>query len=346
MLSQTQERVVKHAVFWVLYLFLWWVLLDVIRGVPLQRATFRYLGCLLEIPFYYFHMYFLWPKLVDNKRYISYAICFLAVVIASAYTVRVWEFYVMFPILFEMDPPETIFKFSSVLGLSRSILLWFGPPTAIKLFRDWYQKKISLERAEKEQKISELNFLKSQMNPHFLFNTLNNLYALSIKKSPKISDGLLQLSDLLSYTLYEGSADKVSLEKEVAHLNDYIELEKLRFGDRLQLDLEISGNLGEVMIPPLVLIPLVENAFKHCSLNERGNVSIKVKIGADRSHFKVQTVNPVMVNGATKFGEHGGIGVKNLAKRLELLYPDKHDYTMNKENGQFIVNLFINLNQE
>ena len=339
-----KNRIVQHTLFWVIYTFLW-VLTDVFRGRPFDESVYRYLGCVFEIPFYYFHMYYLWPKLVGMRKYILYVLSMAAVLLTSAYAVRVWEYFVMFPLLFGFDAPAIHFKMISVIGLARSILQWFGPPTVIKLFRDWYEDRIKLERAKKEQKISELNYLKAQMNPHFLFNTLNNLYALSIKGSKKTPDALLQLSELLSYTLYEGSNDRVSLEKEIAHLNDYVELEKLRFGDRLKFDLEIGGDLKDVNIPPLILIPIVENAFKHCSLNERGKVDIKVSIAATNESLEIATDNPVAKKKVDTSGRNG-IGSMNLTKRLELLFPDHHVYTMEESDGRFRVKLNIQLTEE
>lgn len=335
-----KNRVLNHIVFWVLYC-LSWIIMDTLYGISFERASYRYLGCILEIPFYYVHMYYLWPKFVNKKRFHYYFIFFVPLLIVSALSVKLYGYYIEGPILLKRtDFPENYFAFPSVLGLSRSILLWFGPPTAIKILRDWYKNKIRIEQIEKEQKITELNFLKSQVNPHFLFNTLNNLYALSLKGSKKTPDALLQLSNILSYTLYEGTEDKIAIEKEIQHLNDYIELEKLRFGKRLNLKLEISGNLKDVMITPLILIPIAENAFKHCALSERGSVDIQIKITIAQGKLHISTRNPVSETNKKQEGKNG-IGVQNIAKRLQILYPDKHTFTLQKKAHEFYVDLII-----
>lgn len=336
-----KNRTLRHIVFWILYLLIW-VLMDVLHGASLINASYSYLGCLLEIPFYYVHMYYLWPKYISTKRYAYYFLAFIPLLILNAIIVRLFQYYFVYPILLEVsDFPLDYFSFPRILGLARAILLWFGPPTAIKILQDYYENKINLEKIKKEQKISELNFLRSQINPHFLFNTLNNLYSLSLKGSKKTPEALLQLSNLLSYTLYEGSEDKISLEKEIHHLHDYIELEKLRFGNRLNLQMEITGNFNGVMITPLILIPVVENAFKHCSLNERGDVDIQIKIAVNTSELHISTVNPV--GNAVKEDNKNGIGVQNLSKRLQIIYPQKHTFKLEERAHKFYVDLSIQL---
>ncbi|MDN5204986.1 histidine kinase [Fulvivirgaceae bacterium BMA10] len=341
-ISFFQNRILRHITFWIVYWFSW-VLLDVMGGAPFNLASYRYFGCFVEIPFYYLHMYYLWPKLIKQRRYFSYFISFIIILIISAILVRLYEYYIMFPILMERtNLPDGHFTVHRVLGMARAILLWFGPPTAIKIFRDWSANKVNLEKAKKEQKASELNFLKSQMNPHFLFNTLNNLYALALKGSQKTPDALLQLSNLLSYTLYESTEDKVSLEKEIHHLNNYIELEKLRFGNRLNVQLAILGDMKDVKVPPLILVPMVENAFKHCSLNERGSVDIQIKIAFRNGTLHISTINPVAQT-AVKEDNKNGIGVNNILKRLQILYPQKHMFKMEKRNQKFHADLDIEL---
>lgn len=336
-----KNRTLKHIVFWILYLLIW-ILMDVMYGASLIKASYKYLGCLLEIPFYYIHMYYLWPKYISTKRYAYYFLAFIPLLIINSLLVKLFQYYFIYPVLLDIPKlPSDYFSFPRILDFARAILLWFGPPTAIKILQDYYENKINLEKIKKEQKISELNFLRSQMNPHFLFNTLNNLYSLSLKGSKKTPEALLQLSNLLSYTIYEGSEDKISLEKEIHHLHDYIELEKLRFGNRLNLQMEISGNFSGVMITPLILIPIVENVFKHCSLNERGDVDIQIKIAVTNDELHISTINPV--GNSVKESNKNGIGVQNLSKRLQIIYPQKHTFRLEERAHKFYVDLSIQL---
>ncbi|WP_103070334.1 sensor histidine kinase [Aquimarina sediminis] len=336
-----KNRILKHISFWFLYLLMW-VLLDVLYGVSLANASYKYLGCLLEIPLYYLHMYYLWPKYIGSKRYLYYFLTFTPLLVLNSLLVLVFQYYFVYPILIEVpNLPPDYFSIPRILSFARSILLWFGPPTAIKILHDHYENKVNLEKIQKEKKISELNFLRSQINPHFLFNTLNNLYSLSLKGSKKTPDALLQLSNLLSYTLYEGSEDNIPLEKEIKHLHDYIELERLRFGNRLNLLMEMTGNFNEVMITPLILIPIVENAFKHCSLNERGNVKIQIKIAFQDGELHISTVNPV--GNSKDESDRNGIGVQNLSKRLQIIYPQKHIFRLEERSNKFYVDLKIQL---
>lgn len=336
-----KNRVLKHILFWVVYLLIW-ILMDTLYGISFERATYNYLGCLIEIPFYYVHMYYLWPKFIGRKQYLYYFITFAPLLLLSSFLVLLFRYYFVFPFLIEIpELPKDFLTFPRVLSLARSILLWFGPPTAIKILQDYYTNKINLERIQREQRTSELNFLRSQMNPHFLFNTLNNLYSLALKGSKKTPDALLQLSNLLSYMLYETSEEKISLEKEILHLNDYIELEKLRFGDRLNLKLEMNGDLRNTQITPLIIIPLAENAFKHCSLNERGTVDIEIHISAVDDYLHIQTINTVA--NAEKSDQKHGIGVQNLSKRLQILYPQKHTFRLEQKDKKYFVDLRIQI---
>jgi len=325
-----------------------WILMDMLGGISFDKALYRYLGCLLEIPFYYLHMYVLWPKLLLQKKYFLYFPSLLTIVLVSALLVLLYRYYIEFPILLSNPlKAEILFRLPSVLRLARSILLWFGPPTVIKVLIDWHVNRLNMERMAKEQKISELNFLKSQINPHFLFNTLNNLYALALNESKKTPSALMQLSQLLSYMIYEGTQDRISLEKEVQHLNSYIELEKLRFGKRLDLKMEIEGDLENMMITPLILLPIAENAFKHCSLNEPGDITIEISIIATKDSLKISTVNPIG-NRVEELGNDephkGGIGISNISRRLQILYPKKHSLHLDKRAQKFHVDLIIELN--
>jgi len=341
-ISLLKNRTFNHTLFWLLYC-LSWILMDMLYGISFERAFYRYLGCILEIPFYYIHMYYLWPKFINKNQFLYYFLSITPLLLISTVLVKLYGYYIEYPVLLKRTSlPDNFFSFPNLVSFSRSILLWFGLPTVIKITRDWYKNKINLEAIQKEQKITELNFLKSQINPHFLFNTLNNLYSLSLKESKKTPEALLQLSNILSYTLYEGTEDKIAIEKEIQHLNDYIELERLRFGNRLNIEIEITGNLKYVMITPLILIPIVENAFKHCSLNERGNVDIQIRIAVNQKTLHISTINSVGKSNGNK-GVKNGIGVQNIAKRLKIPYPDKHTFTLEERTRKFYVDLIIQL---
>ncbi len=197
---------------------------------------------------------------------------------------------------------------------------------------------------EKEKLEAELNFLKSQIHPHFLFNTLNNLYALTLKKSDKAPDMVIQLSHLLEYTLYSGKETEVELAEEIKQLEGYIDLEKLRFGKRLNISSDIPEDTGGLMIAPLILLPFVENSFKHGASNDLESPFISLKIKTDNQELDFAVTNSYRSESG-KFEPYGErIGLNNVRRRLELLYPKRHVLQINQKEDIFEVNLKMVLN--
>ncbi len=209
-----------------------------------------------------------------------------------------------------------------------------------------YSKSLNVAKHNSELEIQniniEKNFLKSQLNPHFLFNTLNNLYSLSLKKDNKMPDIILNLSDTISYTLYESNADRVPLTKEIEFINNYIELEKMRHTQQkdifvlLPSEKECEGK----KIAPLLTFALIENAFKY-GLKSKENAFLHLRIGVKEQHFLFQIENDCPLQNGSK--TIGGIGLENLKKRLQLIYPERHNLIINKTQNSFSLNLEIEL---
>jgi two-component system, LytTR family, sensor kinase len=196
---------------------------------------------------------------------------------------------------------------------------------------------------EKEKLEAELKFLKSQIHPHFLFNTLNNLYALTLKKSDKAPEMVIQLSNLLEYTLYSGKETEVQLDEELKQIRGYIDLEKLRFGNRLKTNTEIAGNVDGLLIAPLLLLPFVENSFKHGASNDLKSpfIDLIVNVEENRLIFSIRNSCNGQSDKCEEYKE--GIGLKNVKRRLELLYPGKHSLGIIQKQDVFDVNLKLEL---
>nr|WP_233173865.1 histidine kinase [Pedobacter sp. ASV19] len=184
---------------------------------------------------------------------------------------------------------------------------------------------------------AQLNFLKAQVHPHFLFNTLNNLYALTLDQSPKSSQAVLGLSEILRYMLYECNADRVLLKRDIEILKSYISLEKLRYDENLDLNLTISGEISDQKITPLLILPLVENAFKHGASEMTEGAWISIVLEIDGPHLKVKVSNSCPVqhpgNGAIHFNK---IGMSSLRNKLELLYPGSHNLSIYPEEDMYL----------
>ncbi|MEP0213431.1 MAG: histidine kinase, partial [Cellulophaga sp.] len=195
-----------------------------------------------------------------------------------------------------------------------------------------------------QEKEAELKLLKAQLNPHFLFNTLNNLYGLSVIKSNKLPDLMLKLSDLLRYSLYETKEKLVPLEKEIEYLDNYISLEKIRLEETTIINFEKLGNTSSIKIAPMLFIVFVENAFKHLGvLNaKKSKVSISLKIESNKLFFKCEnTKDFTSLNHNSLEKEKNGIGLVNAKKRLALMYPEKHNLTINNKEETFSVVLML-----
>jgi sensor histidine kinase YesM len=199
------------------------------------------------------------------------------------------------------------------------------------------RKRYEWNTLSEEKTAFELSALKQQMQPHFFFNTLNGIYGLSIKESPQTPAYILKLASMMRYVLYESSGDKVSLNKEIEHIVNYCEMQQLRLGPNNQILLKTAGEINAQQIAPFILIPFIENNFKHgISASKDTTMQIMITISEDTLQF-------ISTNTIVSLSPHEGVGIKNVKRRLELLYPGKHSLTISQQEQQFIVQLSVNL---
>ncbi|MCH9659891.1 MAG: sensor histidine kinase [Bacteroidetes bacterium] len=232
------------------------------------------------------------------------------------------------------------FKWTMFLNLFGILILALTFGSAIKMARDSFVRR-------QQEKEAELKLLKGQLNPHFLFNTLNNLYGLSVVKSDKLPSLMLKLSDLLRYSLYETKDAFVPLEKEIQYLENYISLEKIRLEDTTDIQFSKTGNISSKYIAPMLLIVFVENAFKHleASSSKKMKVVIAIKEEKNKLYFTCEnTVDTMAIaNENIEIGKSSGIGLKNVTKRLSLMYRDAHTLSIDKREEIFRVQLTLDL---
>jgi len=215
-----------------------------------------------------------------------------------------------------------------------------GCTSIIVLFKYWFKKQQEWLQAEKEKVTAELQLLKAQVHPHFLFNTLNNIYSFSLESSPKTPGLILKLSSLLSYMLYDCKAEEVLLEKEIEIMKNYIDLEKERYGNKIEISWDIEGDVKDKYIAPLLMLPFLENAFKHGTSEQLEKPWLSVDISVKNDILKCKIVNSK--NEYVPVSNHG-IGIQNVKKRLTFIYPGKHELKMNDEGNFFVVSLLIGL---
>lgn len=280
----------------------------------------------------YVIVYWVIPKFLLRKKYLSFILAVIITSIANIYLVNIVTY--------------NRFDFLSVwVGISsfisRGLPVFCLVFIMIKMMKTWYIKEKEKDILMKENLSAELQLLRAQVHPHFLFNTLNNIYSF-ILSNPLIAKNLVKkLEKLLRYMINECEQPLVSLSKEINMINDYIELEKVRYGNRLEMDITIIDNYKNKTVAPLLLIPFIENSFKHGTSKMLRDPWIKLFIQADENllHFSLTNSKPAdeIANGK------GGIGLQNVKKRLELLYPSKHLLVIESTTNTFTVNMQIPL---
>jgi hypothetical protein len=211
----------------------------------------------------------------------------------------------------------------------------------IKLLKRWWIKQKESQQLEREKINAELQLLKAQIHPGFLFNTLNNIYVYALAGSPRASEMLLKLSDLLSYMLYECDQPLVPLEKEIEMMKEYMALEKIRMADNLEMEIQVKGDTQNKFIAPFLLLPFIENSFKQCNaMTEKCWISLEIKV--EENFYLVKLINGIPPEISSQPDFYGN-GLVNVQKRLILLYPNRHELKMNAEEEVFLVNLKIEM---
>ncbi len=340
-----KNRIFIHTLFWMGYvgynLLLW--------GGSVEDSTWNnfLIECSLlpaKMLAVYATLYFLIPRYLLQKQYLNFGFGLLVVMVVAGLlqrTIIVWYIYPNF--LPEVDRSFWAFyKIFKQTIMINSILIF---ATAVKVTKHWYTQQQKTQKLEKEKMVSELKYLKSQVHPHFFFNTLNNLYGLTLSKSDKAPEVVLRLSDLMSYMLYDTNTQWVPLEKEINYLQNYIALEKLRFGNRFQVSFQVHGDTASVVIAPLLLLPFIENSFKH-SINKEIHgawIAVDLSVNGTALDFKVEnSINHEQFNGKEQ-GNTGGLGLQNVKRRLELLYKDRYKLEIHEEASEYLVVLRLSL---
>lgn len=223
---------------------------------------------------------------------------------------------------FHKYKPGIFFPFMGLRNLT-SCFLFLAIGTSIRVTEQWYSDDKKRKESENQKLIAELSFLKSQINPHFFFNTLNSIYSLAIRKSEKTPEALIKLSELMRFLIYDSEKEFVPLKRELDYIKNYVELQKLRLMDNVTVDYRIEGNYHDKELEPMLLLPFIENAFKH-GIDSIKKCYIGITVKITDSFLTLTVENPVVRNVKSSSREQGGIGLVNSQKRLELLYGSNH----------------------
>ncbi len=330
-----------HVLFWLLLLATWYYLRydDFVNKELAFRITLLKVAELAIMV--YVTNYLLIPRLLYKKHYLLFGILFLLWVAGMSWLKMYLEGLLMHnPTLFDLR-----------VNLKRRIydntiphLLLVSTGAAFKLLLDYARAQRRIGEMAKEHAETELNFLKSQVNPHFVFNSLNSIYFLIDKQNTMAREALHKFSGMLRYQLYECNGNSIALMNELAYLQNYIDLQQLRRGDDCQVQFTYPPSLDGIHIAPLLLVPLVENAFKHLSATTHGEnrIIIALRQEPDRLIFSVYNTTDRLPKNA-ELVKDGGIGLANVKRRLALLYPNKHRLTIVPGTNSFSVELELPL---
>lgn len=337
------QRLVYHSLFWVTLFSVM-----VANGYPFN-AQYGYglaftignetIGLLFYGALVYFNLFYLIPNYLAQRAFLYFGLVLAACAIATPVEVLVLYLkYTNMPVfrLRLVGNQESIF-FGNVFVTLLS--------TVLRVIMDWWRYQNEKQRLLTQTIQSELRFLKSQINPHFLFNTLNNLYALTLKKSDRAPEIVLKLSEIMRYMLYECNEKRVLLSKEIQYIQNYLDLERLRQPKESEITFKVSGQISDQMVAPLLFVPFLENSFKH-GLNhyvqDGGFVRLHLQVQGEDLEFAIENSKTA----ALPKQEHprsGGIGLANVKQRLKILYPENHELIINNEPHCYTVTLFLKM---
>lgn len=295
------------------------------------------------VAFYYTNTQMLIPRLLTQKKWLWYILAIIACLILFSLIPRLFEEMIRedMPQRFKAHRPRRHRSFFPypINGTTAVFFLVFTVSTCMKVIQQWLNTEKRNEEVEKEKLVTELSFLKSQINPHFLFNTLNNIYSLALVKSEATAGAVLKLSAIMRYVLNETRHDLVPLEKEIEFINHYIDLQKVRLTDKMTVQFNVTGSIWGQQIAPLILMPLVENAFKY-GVSTKAPSAIIINVNTDDKGINFSIKNSIH-KAENNNNNNTSIGLQNTRRRLELLYPEKHDLMVKEENNEFIVTLTL-----
>lgn len=358
--NERKYRIRRHLAFWTF----WWLFQGFLYSFIAINSANSYLlrlpmSMLESLIFMIGHvflayslMYYVIPRYLLKQRYWHTAALTIALFIITAIISASLGLFIIEPLRDYyvgnkyVGPVRTvpINIFLALLAGLRGAITIGGIAAAIKLMKYWYMKEQRNLQLQKENIEAQLQLLKAQVHPHFLFNTLNNIYSYTQNTSPLASKLVTGLSEMLRFILYESNQRLVPLSREIKMLQDYINLEQIRYDNKLDLHIDFPEKTYDLQIAPLLLLPLIENSFKHGTSNmlEHPWISLQVTLQGRVMHLK-------LMNGKAPSSEDpaksSGIGIQNVVKRLRLLYPDKHEFFVTSDDDVFIVNLKIELEQ-
>ena len=330
-------QIVLHILFWVLIIsFFVFIVLNNTKMTTVALLVIFLLYPLINISLFYLNFLILIPQFLDKKKYGFYAVATVLAVLVYGFgkygIALIFKQYV----LTQSKGPVVGFGHYFLATVFSSLIFLFLS-AVLKFTIDWFLNERVQRDLENQRLTAELAFLKSQINPHFLFNSLNSIYSLAYQRSETTPEAILKLSEIMRYMLYECNDNKVGLDKEFQYLHNYIDLQKIRFANKAYIDFKITGVVDGQQIVPLLLIAFIENAFKHGVANN-ALTPIRLAINVEGQHLNFYIQNRKHTNNRDP---EGGIGLNNVKRRLNLLYPRKYNLDIIEGTDSYTVELSL-----
>lgn len=295
------------------------------------------ISALLNIITFY-PIYFLFPRLLKfNRKFVAILAGIIVIALITAF--RTPAEYYIWKIFINKPEKDSIFETIYMWNNLRMVIIIGIYAILIRFMISWFESQKLRDELVNQQQASELALMRSQVNPHFLFNTLNNIYSLVYRKSDEAPEAVMKLSSIMRYMLYDSASQKVPLEKEIEYLKNFIELQNLRTKHQDFVSLLIEGNTEGETIAPMLLISFVENAFKHSNKHQRPGILIHLSSLKGKIHFEV--INFLKKAAPANDELSSGVNLETIRRRLELIYPGKHKLEINQESETFRINLEI-----
>ncbi|WP_378172517.1 sensor histidine kinase [Aquimarina sp. SS2-1] len=345
---------VHHLLFWFVYHYMWWAIgmgsakeaaYNIFFSVYTTKFLFYFI---FQAAAVYFNLYYLIPTFLEKRKYLTYLFFFALTILITVLIITSGYFVTASfanSTVTELFGDQTFIKLMKSSPLS-STLASMTLAMSIKLAKNWIKSQQRQQLLEKEKIATELKFLKSQFNPHFLFNTINSIFVLIHKNPDMASESLANFSDLLRYQLYECNEAKIPLEKEINYLQNFIDLGKLRLDTTVRVTTSIEDQTyGNVSIAPFILMPFVENAFKHCSQGNDQKNWISIGLHFQKEKISLEVENSIVSDelNSGDLSKNNGIGLKNVQRRLDLVYPNQYTLSIHKAKNTYNIRLDLQL---
>ena len=340
-----------------IHMFLWMIMIIVPlflfqspdHKINWTNQVFSWVGLIL---IFYFNYVLLIPKLLNNSKFLLYGLSILillALSFASAYALQSKASLILnlkasnFPLPKEgwEGMAASMLRGRGAVAMIACFLI-IAISTSIKVTEQWYANEKERKEIQTQKLSAELSLLKQQINPHFFFNTLNSIYSLASRKSEKTPEAIIKLSELMRYIIYESDKEFVPLRKELDYINNYVQLQRLRIKEDVEVLYTTEGEFNDIMIEPMLLLPFIENAFKH-GIDYSRECKILISVSVSPANLVLVVENPLLKKPNSIIEESSGKGLANSRKQLELLYPDQHKLIISDQDNRFKIELKLYL---